>query len=191
MAVAWLQTEVPVDDLMRDPAAIASLPPYIGFFSNLGILLWCAAATLCLFTTLILWRANRQRSLTIFLFYSGLWTLLLTLNDLYLLHETVLPKLLSVPEEAILVAYGIAFCTYLVRFRRTIFSTPSWGWLGLALGLFFASLTIDLWLAGFMSGPIKVFIEDGFKAFGIVSWLGYFLMVCSFAVDRIAAPYKS
>ena len=42
-----------------------------------------------------------------------------------------------------------------------------------------------------MSGPIKVFIEDGFKAFGIVSWLGYFLMVCSFAVDRIAAPYKS
>jgi hypothetical protein len=191
LVIAYLQAQVPIDDLMRDPLATVNLPPYIGLFSNLGILLWCAATTLCLFTSLVLWRANQQRSLSNFLLYSGLLSLLLTLDDLYLLHEFVFPKVLNVPEKAVLLIYGIAFCTYLIKFRRTIFSTRYWGFLGLAMVLFFASLSLDTLLPQVISGPTEVLIEDGFKVFGIVSWLGYFLMVCSCATDQIIPTSRS
>ena len=58
-------------DLTRDPAAILDVPVYVGFLSQIGILLWAATAAICLFSAAVLWRREPVDSIARFLVCSG------------------------------------------------------------------------------------------------------------------------
>lgn len=60
LLVASVQNVAPMWMLMRDPVSIAELPPYTGFISNLGTLLWCAAGSICLFAAAVLRPLHRS-----------------------------------------------------------------------------------------------------------------------------------
>ena len=165
-----LRWGIPTEIFMRDVATLTNVPPYTGLFSSLGILMWTAAATLCLF--LAACRSGVGQTPRAFWTYAGILTAALLADDLFLLHEVVFPYHLGVPEPLVYVAYGVLAVGFLVAFRRVILRTE-FVLLALALAWFAASLTVDRW--GHLWLPRGFFlVEDGFKLLGIASWLLYF-----------------
>jgi hypothetical protein len=167
VAVTAFSAHIPLSSLTRDMASIAHVHPLIGVVSNIGILLWCATAVICLFSRSLL----RQRGLHAegrFLLWAALMTLVLLVDDLFMIHEYIAPIHFHVNEKLVLISYALAAGAYLVSHRRLILSA-NYLLLAAAMGLFSASMLVDLldgrgwWRLG----------EDGFKILGIASWLGY------------------
>ncbi len=172
LIIAGVQTRVPVSTLMRDPAAIAGLPSYTGALSNLGVLLWCATASVCLFAALVLTRVGslpRERGL---LLGAGLLSGVLMLDDLFQVHE-VAARLLGVPDSLISAFYAALLAGLLLRFAPEI-KRSNYALLLVALGFFALSLTVDALDPKALIGSRYHLLEDGPKLLGIVSWLGYY-----------------
>ncbi|MEM9808005.1 MAG: hypothetical protein AAF959_22280, partial [Cyanobacteria bacterium P01_D01_bin.56] len=167
--VAYLHVwnNIPISDLTRDVAAIGQLPFYAGFLSQIGILLWAASATICFFSATVLPKHRASsRQLKRFLFVSALLTLLLGLDDAFLLHETVFPQL-GISSKATYAGYGVFLLSYLFRFHTLILKTDHI-LIAIALGFFGMSVAIDMLD---LSGQRAFLFEDGAKFVGIVSWL--------------------
>lgn len=163
----------------RDPAAIADINPFAGVASNLGVMLWNAAAVICLFSGAITWRRMDERSFSPFMLCSGLLTTILLLDDFFLIHEYVFPKYFGVNEKVVTLGYGILTLGWMMVFRRFILKTE---YLILLLALVFFALSIFIDVVQYRIEPVigdwRILLEDGFKLLGIVAWLGYFLRCC-------------
>lgn len=173
--------EIPLGVLMRDPIAIAELPTYTGFLSQIGIFFWFSAAAICLFCAKVISSHFRQYrgglSIKTFLMVSGSLTLLLGLDDAFLLHEGLFPAC-GIPETVVFSCYGSFILFYLFRYRSVILKTD-YKLLGMALTCFGISIGLDVVEP---SGIDPYLFEDGAKLVGIVSWLSYFVRVGEFAI---------
>ncbi|NKB88807.1 MAG: hypothetical protein GKS06_11370 [Acidobacteria bacterium] len=89
---------VPFDVLIRDVTQVAGLPPVTGALSQLGLLLWAAAAAICFFVAGINWTANP--AVRRFLVASAVFTTVLALDDTFLWHERVTPSPRNSRESA-------------------------------------------------------------------------------------------
>lgn len=153
-------------DLTRDPNSILGAPFYVGILSQLGILLWGATATVCLFTAHTL-RSTAQSG---FLWHAGVLTLALTLVDLLQLHESDTLELAG-GSELLVVA---AICSWaLVVFWRYRTVVRGSDYLVLVLSLAFGSISVLMDSSEFSSGR-ATFVEDGAKLLAISFWLLYF-----------------
>jgi hypothetical protein len=155
--------------------AIMEAPVYVGLLSNIGILFWCASATICIFSFAVLQKNLDDREVLLFLLFSGLMTVVLLLDDLFLYHEEVFPEYLHIPQKAVLAGYGIMIFLYLIRFRKTIIQTEFLVLL-FSFGFFGLSIIID-WIPQ-STIPEHHLFEDGSKLLGILSWFAYFTRVC-------------
>ncbi|BAY60062.1 hypothetical protein NIES22_01190 [Calothrix brevissima NIES-22] len=159
--------------LTRDTAALTNTPFYIGLFSNIGILLWCSCATICLFSYAILKQNNRYRELTGFLLFSGLLTSFLTLDDLLMLHEEVFPLYLKFPEKLFYVLY---LMTILFGFGKNFQAIKKTEFIILSAAIVFFILSI---LSDKIHNHhIVAVMEDVFKIIGISTWLTYLTRLC-------------
>lgn len=180
LAGLWFQRTLDLGDLMRDPASTYGGPLHIGLVSNLGVLVWFAAAVVCLFTAALL-RASAPHAAPFF-FASGLLTLILALDDFLMLHEFI-GWALSIPEAAILGGYGLLTLGWLTIFWRTIRQTDHLLLL-VALALFAFSLVPDVpeIRALYSSERLMRLLEDGGKLLGIVTWAAYFVQTSARAL---------
>jgi hypothetical protein len=167
VTAAVFSWHIPLSTLTRDMASIANVHPLIGVVSNVGILLWCAAAVICLFSFSLL----RQRGFHAearFLLWAGLMTSVLLVDDLFMIHEYIAPVHFHVNEKLVLASYACATGAYLLVHRRLILA-GNYQLLAAAMLLFTASMAVDIadgrgwWRLA----------EDGCKILGIASWLGY------------------
>lgn len=168
--------DVPFHTMTLDPVQVmAGLKgnPFCGCLSNFGVLLWCSAAAVCLFSAASL-KADGKREEACFLIFSGAITLILMIDDLFLFHEIVFPRILGIPGELLFCAYFLIIAFYLYRFHHVILQTD-YILLGIAFAFLGVSFAVDL-LPFRIRGQFLV--EDGSKFLGIVSWTGYFLRVC-------------
>jgi hypothetical protein len=174
--LAFISTrfDIAVASFTRDPLAIVDAPPYLGFLSNLGIILWSAAAAVCLFAFSLLSRRGASGDIRAFVLLGGLISLLLLLDDLYMLHEYFYPRL-GIFEKLAFAGYGVLVLVYLIGFRRKIGDTR-FVYLFCALGFFALSLIIDRLPETML--PMHHLFEDGSKFLGIVCWLSYQASVC-------------
>jgi hypothetical protein len=173
---------------MRDPTSVARISPFTGVTSNIGVLLWCATSAICLFTAAVLRR--RTSGMAPFLLSSGLFTLVLLLDDLFLFHEVVFPVYLAVPEVVLYVLYGVFMLALLVRFFRLIGQTE-FELLLLALAYFGLSLLLDIVLALLHRRlPGHLLLEDGFKLLGIVFWAAYFVRASFHSISSNLVKYQ-
>ena len=174
LAVLAIQPFVALDLLVRDPLAAAHAPAYYGFVSNVGVVVWCATAAVCLFAAVVRWHAGaEERREAWFLAYGGSLTTVLMLDDFFMLHETVFPFHLFIPEIFVFGAYGLGMLVYLVLFYRTILSLEP-VLLGLCLGFLGLSMVGDmLWEQP--DGVWSSLIEDGSKFLGICLWCAFHL----------------
>lgn len=176
---------IPIGRLTRDPAAISGSPFYVGLLSQIGIFLWSAAAAICLFSANGLSHTGNLK-VKPFLIVSGLMTLVLGLDDAFLIHEEVMPHFFGVPPEAVFVSYALLILLFLVVFNSVILKTE-YVLLVMALICFGASVASDVF-----ESPGYLF-EDGAKLVGIVSWLAYFFRTGTAALvhnvaQQAAAP---
>lgn len=182
-AALWARQQygIPFAVTMGDPATVAGEPFYIGFVSNVGVLLWAATGCIFLFTHSVL-RGCGEAQHGSFLLASGLFVAWLGLDDLFLLHEVVLPDYLGVPQMIVGAAYGAVAFAYLAVYRRHITAGPS-ALLIAALALLATSLAVDqgadlldLDFTGLRT------LEDAPKLAGIGAWLAYAVHTCMSAI---------
>ncbi len=176
---------IPVGNLTRDPNAIVGAPFYNGFISQIGIFFWSASAAICIFSAKIITKGHDSLNIKSFLFFSGLLTLALSLDDAFQLHEGVLPYL-GVPEEVVIAVYAGFLIFYLIRFYSVILNTQ-YILLVIALVFFGVSIILDLFNIPFLSSNL---FEDGAKMAGIVSWFFYFFRVGKAAVSCRIVPFS-
>ena len=165
--LASIQPWVPPSVLFKDTLTVAEAHEQVhfGLVSNLGILIWCCTAAVCLFVATLL-RENREPAR--FLRAAGAVSLLLLFDDMFLAHEVIFPKL-GVPELLIYVAYGTVTLLYLVRFRHSILKAD-YGILVLGLALLGSSVVVDQVLD---SSELKSVIEDAPKLVGAAAWAAF------------------
>jgi hypothetical protein len=179
LVIAGLQNKAPISVLVRDIFATADIPSYTGFFSNLGVMVWCMTATVCFFTILIL-RNQIKKSIRNFLIYAGSLSVMFMLDDFFLLHERYYSRI--VHETKVYLIYLIMLAVFLLTFRRIIIQSE----------FIFLILTILFW--GFSVGldaiesilynnpdltpQLFYLVEDGSKLLGIVSWAIYTSRFC-------------
>lgn len=177
---------IPISDLTRDVAAIGQLSAHAGFISQIGLFCWAASATVCFFSAAVLpIQGMNYRKVRQFLIASGLLTLVLGLDDAFLLHESVFPQL-GIQSEVVYASYGGFLLFYLFRFYSTIFKTD-YVLITMALVFFSASIGVDMLE---LHGQQAFLLEDGAKLVGIISWLVYFCQVGKQLVNPGAAKQK-
>jgi len=164
------QSGIPFAVFTRDPLAVAKARPYFGLLSNVGVLFWCSASAICLFTGNLL-KGPAQHGRRIFFLMSGLLTMLLLLDDLFQLHEAVFPGVLGIRQRYVLLVYLLTTAIYLLAYRKLILANFSIYMLA-ALSLFGISMAQDLF--GGTSSSWNYLVEDGAKLFGIISWFIFF-----------------
>jgi hypothetical protein len=188
-AIIGLQTRIPVENLTRDPLAITKSPFYWGAISYIGILFWCAAVAICLFSFRLLTEIGRNKEFHQFFLFSGYLTSIVLLDDLFLLHEEAFPNYLNVPEKLVFVGYGMIISLYFVKFRKIILKTE---FLFLILAFCFLGLSVIIDLlpiaTRLLSNQGEFLLEDGFKLMGIISWFTYFARVGVAQLKRAIAP---
>lgn len=176
-------TRVPTRLLTRDPTAALGGAPYVGFLSQVGIFFWAGAAAVCLLAWRLVGReaaeGDRARG---FFAAGGMLTLLLGVDDLFLLHETVFPGV-GIPEPSVYAAYGAGLALFLARYRASVGITAP-VLMALALASFGTSAAFDVLEP---RGVNQYLLEDGAKLVGIVSWLGFFLRAAEAEIPRALA----
>lgn len=174
-ALLYAQPWVPMSNLIRDPAAILNGRFYDGFVSNVGVLLWCATAAICLFRGCELW-TRRGGNAACFLLSAGSLTSILLLDDLFMAHEQILPDVFGIPEKAVIVTYPLLLCVHLFVNRRPIMQADALILL-LSLGFFAVSTLFDVLVpyhfyntAAGIEVNRGVILEEAFKFLGISAW---------------------
>lgn len=174
-------TNNPIWKLAKDPAEVMGFSPYIGMLSNWGVVLWMGAAAICLFSAVLLKQQKVSPSTLTFITVSGSFSLLLGIDDLFLLHDRLFPKLFDIPEKYFYFLYLFAFLIYLVCFLRQIIKYD-YLLFGAALLFFLMSRRV------FVSLPFfDQFMTTGdmLKYFGIVFWLAFFYRTALFEVSAL------
>jgi hypothetical protein len=169
---------IELDHFTQDPSTIMNAPFYLGFFSYIGILFWAGTATLCFFSRYLLGDSENNDSVRKFLLASGLLTLLMMTDDLFLLHEDVFPNYLGIQEGIVYIIYMNAIIYYIYAFRNQLLNSEY-----LVLGTAFGLIGISQFAAVLpMPIPEDSFLEDAIKLFGVMSWFIYYTRYCVNAV---------
>lgn len=185
---------LPVKVFFQDAAVIGGLPAYAGSLSTVGVVLWCAAATVCFLTAAVLWTVRGRRADASFLFAFGAVSAVLMADDAFMIHDALAPYYLGVSSREVYAVYLVLVLAALVSFRRTILQTD-YVLLVAALGFLGASVVLDV-LAdtgvlrglGLHSEDMEFFLEDGCKLLGIGGWFGYLGWVCFSYLAAMARP---
>jgi len=185
--------DVPVGFFTRDPAdlmrhdpistfsfyedGVVDLPFYLGAVSYIGILAWCATASICFLTVAVIGKSDRQPEARTFFLLAGVMSTLLLMDDLFRLHEVVFPEILNLSEYTLYAIYAGLGVYFLLRCRDMIAKTDyllllfAGGFLGLSLSVDVLTDTIFGWVAG------GALFEDGLKFAGVIGWCMYFTLV--------------
>ncbi len=168
----WLAryTGNPVWKLAKDAADVIGHPAYYGMLSSWSSLLWMAAAAICLFSAGITWKDSSNRAMRRFLLFSGLLSLMLAVDDLYLLHDRILPKALSTSESVFYLLYFVLMTGYIIIFIRQIAQSD---YILFWVAFFFLAFSRGFYnLLPFLREHYTA--NDMLKYFGIVFWLAFF-----------------
>lgn len=153
--------------LIVDAADVANDIAYAGLFSNAGIFLWIAAGAVCLFA----WRVHAELpgERRTMLLAGGSLTSLLAIDDLFRVHDLLLPQSLCYA------VYAAAALFLLVRFQATIrtLDAPLFLFAGACLA---GSIGVDV-LQNHLpfSYAASQVVEEGLKFLGVVAWSLFWL----------------
>jgi hypothetical protein len=167
-AAAW--TDRPIADFTRDPTAALQTTTcnawdcaYIGFLSNLTLLVWAGTAAVCLVVAYLVSRQGLGRDLATAFLSFGAFTTILALDDAFQIHELVVVRVTTSGEELMFGAYALILAALLVRHRSFVLRTP-FALPALTGALLLVSAVFDRWIHGLH------LIEDGAKFVAIVTW---------------------
>lgn len=179
-------TDNPIWKLAKDPAQVMDFPPYIGLLSNWDALLWMASATICLFTSLVIKNSQLNFRTYRFIFLSGILSFILAVDDIFLLHDLVLPRLLDMPEFLFYFIYVLTLGTYILFFWRDI---SKYDYLLFIIAFILFGLSRGFFLPRFLRAYMTT--NDMLKYFGIVFWLAFFYKASMQEIMRLIKNKES
>ena len=168
----WGMSFPGVDDykLFSDPIAVLGGKPYIGLYSQFGLLLWAACAAICFFSATLLKEQADKKRFRQYLTACGALCVWLGLDDTYLFHENV-PYRFGVREEVVMYLYIAIVLILFAVFYRTLLRTP-YVFLGLTAVMFFFSVAGDFYGRYFRANGYL--IEEWPKLAGLIFLTAYF-----------------
>ena len=159
---------------------------YYGFMSNVGIMLWVATSAALLLAAAVLFGVSAMGVEFRFALFGGLLSGWLALDDMFLLHELVLPTL-GVPQLVVIAIYVALALAYLLLSFRILLRAEYWvlliGGAGLALSIFVDSFFHSLL-------PQLVYIEDSAKFVGIFCWFSFHFLTATRVLSIQIADIK-
>lgn len=173
-------TGIPMSEFVRDSNSIADAPFYTGFYSQIGLFLWFSSAAICFFLAQLSNVNFSNQQTRAFFLASGALSLLLGVDDAFLLHEEALP-MLGIDEKFTLITYMLLVLAYLFRFYNYIFTT-SFVVLGFGFTFFAVSVGAD---AVIPEQYHSYAVEDGAKMAGLLAWFYYFFSTAKFEVSKV------
>ncbi|MGQ8337686.1 hypothetical protein ACUNWD_14145 [Sunxiuqinia sp. A32] len=162
--------DAPYSDFTRDPLAVMKTHPFVGFLSNIGVIIWIVTATISLFTSYLIEKEKLQNRY-LFHFFSGAITSILLVDDLFMIHDRIFPIYLKISEVPLFIFYGILITVYLYYYRKQILKYD-YIILLIALFMFAFSLGVDHFD---VESEFIHFFEDGPKLLGIAAWFVFYL----------------
>lgn len=181
-----IKTKASFFTLMRDPSTIAHAAPYMGFLSQVGLFFWISAASICLFSGYILSKKQAEKRIQSFLLWAGLFSLILAIDEAFLIHDFLFPVILRTAEHPLLLGYGVALALLALKFK-TIIKASYYPLLAASVAAFAGSLIIDRVPS---QSEYRIFAEDGLKLLGIICWLMYFGDTAAAALTKSLAPIE-
>lgn len=169
--------KMPNEVLMSDPLWLVDALPWVGAVSNIGILIWTISISVCFFTGALLSQRRGDKNRVRFLYAVGGITILIMLDDFFMLHELIYSKYLHLDENLVFSFYGMLILVCFIKFRGLILKSD-YSTLITSLVFFALSAAFDT-LHRYHTFPWHRFYEDGFKLLGIFGWAGYFVKLCS------------
>lgn len=162
-------TDNPIWKLTKDPAQVIDFPPYIGLLSNWSALLWMSAGVICVFVSIVLKKNQVAFRNYRFIFASGVLSIAIAIDDIFLLHDNVLPRLLDTREVVFYLFYFLILGVYILFFWRDI---SKYDYVLFITAFLLFGLSRGLFLPRFLRGYLT--LNDMLKHFGIVFWLAFF-----------------
>ncbi|MGQ0574882.1 MAG: hypothetical protein ACT4RN_11855 [Pseudonocardia sp.] len=164
----------------KDPVETLEVVYYVGYLAHAVMLVWWAGATAALLSGVAL-RAAGHRQASLPLLVGGALTTLLVLDDVFLLHENIYPRL-GIPEGGTYVLYGLLTAAYAWSWRRR-----------LGANLVLLAGAYAFWIAAacfeFVQEEYGIFTlhlgEDGCKAVGVALWAAFMIRLA--LVELLAA----
>ncbi|TPV34054.1 hypothetical protein FJ651_07800 [Paucihalobacter ruber] len=162
---------IPYEKFTGDPAYIYKSNPFNGVISNIGALFWCTTASICLFSGRLLWSFGSKKQ-AVFLFYSGVFTTILLIDDFFMFHDFAVYYIVKhdFAQYFVLLSYAIFSIWYLLNFYTTIMKE---NYIFISLAFFFLGTSVIIDII-FESEGLQYLIEDGFKFLGIISWMLFY-----------------
>lgn len=173
-------TGMPMALLTRDVAASLGAKFYLGVLSSIGALLWCAAATTCFLGAAVLRRWSGQRECAGFLLGCGILLTALGLDDFFMLHEVVYPRL-GVEEGVLVIFYAAGLVALILRYRSVFLDSELLLWV-IGAVLFAISVLVDAFVKDATA------FEDIPKAAAICTWLCYYWRLVMAHLDAEVSP---
>ena len=191
VTIVVIVADLNVGDVTRDPVTILGGYPLVGAQSAFGVILWWFTVSVCLFTFALARSLGRSRSVRLFLLTSGLFTLLLAIDDQFLIHDDLASRYLGMREREVMAIYLLIAALYVIV-NRAVIRRSEWIILAAALVFFGSSIAFDYLVQMTMTSSESLgmgldwgmLIEDGLKLMGIAGWSAYLLRYSYFAVTR-------
>ena len=131
---------------------------------------WAGSAAICILSGALLAGNENLKNYKSFFYASAGISLMLGLDDVFLLHESVFPLLLGISEEVVYMGYAGIMLIYGFRYLKLLLATE---YVLFALAIVFFGLSIIVDITNFYSD----YIEDPFKFIGLVLWMNYYFRV--------------
>jgi hypothetical protein len=157
----------------REPQAVLKGSFYVGSFSNLGGLVWFGAAAILSFS------AGLKPLDRGALILAALVTWAMGVDDVFMLHDTVLPKL-YLNETLVSVLYFGVIGLIVLRYYRQLARATLVG-MAIAVGCWVLSVVFDHYL-----NNIGQLAEDGTKFIGLVIWAAAWIRQAHSDITRLA-----
>lgn len=177
MAILYIIGEPYIYQVMTDPIGLLNGEVWSGLGSNLGVFIWACSASIAVFAGLHVCNSQpEKKSLGEFLILLGGLTFVLSFDDLFLVHDIILPHF-GIHEMVTYSIYALTGCFILFRYLKLISSFPNILFLT-GGSLFAASIFLDL----IPPTPTIGFFEDAFKFVGIFVWSVYLIQMSKVAL---------
>jgi len=182
--------------LMNDPATTINFNPFIGIISMLGLFFWASAIGSSLVAHMVLNYVHGTYAERQFFLFMALLTMVLLLDDAFLLHEEIFPKILGIGERYVKTTYLIFGTLFGIAFFRILEGCNA---LLLAASAAFFMMSLLLDNPAFIHGSglegndaVLYLAEDGAKFVGIVIWSTFVMKTArDVLLKRVQTPRSS
>jgi hypothetical protein len=168
-----------IEILFSDPFNIGTF--YLGWFTAVSEILWCAAIAVCLFTCILLPKSNRK--FKFFLIVSSLVMGLLYFDDRFRLTLIlcVFFGTSKIVKTTVYSIYGLILIAYALQFRPIIRKTP---YIPLLISFFLFGFSSAIDITPMSSQGIHAMLEDGTKLIGLINMTIYFWYICQQKIKK-------